>query len=130
MSSQTSLTAAEVEHLARLARMSLTDEELTRYAGQLDQILHAVDRVGEVLPRAGHALYLRLTAELALGADLARHARDLARDADATNTRPSGHANPQVGAQSQPFVCDVSGRRAHNFGDRSGSRGATVQRWH
>ena len=48
MSSQTSLTAAEVEHLARLARMSLTDEELTRYAGQLDQILHAVDRVGEV----------------------------------------------------------------------------------
>lgn len=48
MSSQTSLTPDEVAHLARLARMSLTEEELNRYAGQLDQILHAVDRVGEV----------------------------------------------------------------------------------
>ncbi len=33
--------------------------------------------VGEVLPRAGHALDLGLAAELALGADFARDARDL-----------------------------------------------------
>src|SRR5215213_10201088 len=38
---------------------------------------HEVHVVGEVLPRAGHAGDLRLAAELALGADLARHARDL-----------------------------------------------------
>mgnify|MGYP003505456300 FL=1 len=48
MTSPTSLTPDEVAHLAGLARMSLTDSELARYAGQLDQILHAVDRVGEV----------------------------------------------------------------------------------
>ncbi len=48
MTSSTSLTSGEVAHLAGLARMSLTDEELRRYAGQLDHILHAVDRVSEV----------------------------------------------------------------------------------
>jgi hypothetical protein len=38
---------------------------------------HDVDVVREALPRAGHALHLGLAAELALGADLARDARDL-----------------------------------------------------
>ncbi len=36
---------------------------------------HDVDGVGEVLPRAGDAGHLRLTAELAFGADFARDAR-------------------------------------------------------
>src|SRR6476469_7484473 len=39
---------------------------------------HRVDVVGEVLPRAGDARHLRLAAELALGANLARHARHFA----------------------------------------------------
>src|SRR5207249_4211359 len=34
-----------------------------------------LDAVGQVLPRAGDAAHQRLTAELAFGADLARHAR-------------------------------------------------------
>ena len=38
---------------------------------------HLVDRFGEVLPDARDALHLRLAAELALGADLAGHARHL-----------------------------------------------------
>src|SRR4030095_3956676 len=38
---------------------------------------HRVDVVGEVLPGAGDAAHLRLAAELAFGADLARHARHL-----------------------------------------------------
>ena len=38
---------------------------------------HDVHRVGEVLPRPGHARDLGLAAEPALGADLARDARDL-----------------------------------------------------
>ena len=38
---------------------------------------HDVDVVGEVLPGAGDAGHLRLAAELAFGADLARHARHL-----------------------------------------------------
>src|SRR5205823_2645875 len=37
---------------------------------------HRVDAVGEVLPGAGDTAHQRLTAELAFGADLTRHARD------------------------------------------------------
>jgi hypothetical protein len=47
---------------------------------------HEVDVVGEVLPRAGHALHVGLTAELALGAHLARDARDLAANDDSVST--------------------------------------------
>ena len=39
---------------------------------------HRVDVVGQVLPGAGHAAHQRLAAELAFGADLARHARHFA----------------------------------------------------
>src|SRR5207249_4365813 len=38
---------------------------------------HEVDVVGQVLPGAGHALHARLTAELAVGADLPRDSGDL-----------------------------------------------------
>ena len=38
----------EVAHLARLARLAVTDRELDLFAGQLDVILGAVARVGEV----------------------------------------------------------------------------------
>src|SRR5213076_668496 len=36
---------------------------------------HRVDLVGEILPHAADVLHLRLTAQLAFGTDLARHAR-------------------------------------------------------
>src|SRR6185295_11455524 len=49
--------------------------DVTHLRGQV--ACHLVDRVGELLPDARHALHLRLAAELALGADLARHARHL-----------------------------------------------------
>ncbi|HEY2298401.1 MAG TPA: Asp-tRNA(Asn)/Glu-tRNA(Gln) amidotransferase subunit GatC [Jatrophihabitans sp.] len=38
----------EVAHLARLARLAVTDDELDLFAGQLDVILGAVARVSEV----------------------------------------------------------------------------------
>jgi aspartyl-tRNA(Asn)/glutamyl-tRNA(Gln) amidotransferase subunit C len=38
----------DVAHLARLARMELSDEELAHYAEQLDVILGAVQRISEV----------------------------------------------------------------------------------
>lgn len=38
----------EVAHLARLARLDLTDDELDHYAQQLDVILGAVRRVSDV----------------------------------------------------------------------------------
>ena len=47
-------------HLARLARLAVTDDELELFAGQLDVILGAVARVGEVaaadIPPTSHAV--------------------------------------------------------------------------
>ena len=55
-----SITRAEVAHLAKLARLDLTDQELDHYAGQLDVILGAVARVSEVvnddIPPTSHAV--------------------------------------------------------------------------
>ena len=45
----TAITRADVAHLARLARLELTDDELDNYAGQLDVILQSVARVSEVV---------------------------------------------------------------------------------
>src|SRR6202034_4109235 len=42
---------------------------------------HGVDVLGQILPGAGDARHVRLAAELAFGADLARHARDLGGEA-------------------------------------------------
>jgi aspartyl-tRNA(Asn)/glutamyl-tRNA(Gln) amidotransferase subunit C len=38
----------EVIHVARLARLELSEEELERFAGQLDAILEAVGKVSEL----------------------------------------------------------------------------------
>lgn len=50
----------DVAHLARLARLAVTGEELDVFAGQLDVILGAVARVGEVaaadIPPTSHAV--------------------------------------------------------------------------
>jgi aspartyl-tRNA(Asn)/glutamyl-tRNA(Gln) amidotransferase subunit C len=73
----------DVQHLARLSRLDLADEELDHLAGQLDQIIAAVARVQEVaadgVPATSHAVPLVnvlrddalvdcLTAEQALAA--------------------------------------------------------------
>ncbi|MEN9710958.1 MAG: Asp-tRNA(Asn)/Glu-tRNA(Gln) amidotransferase subunit GatC [Actinomycetota bacterium] len=42
------ITRAEVAHLAKLARLALTEDELDHYAQQLDVILGSVARVSEV----------------------------------------------------------------------------------
>lgn len=52
-----SLTPQEVEHIAKLARLKLTDEQKARYRGQLEAILDHVARLQEldtkdVLPTA------------------------------------------------------------------------------
>jgi aspartyl-tRNA(Asn)/glutamyl-tRNA(Gln) amidotransferase subunit C len=41
------LSRSDVAHLARLARLAVSDEELDLFAGQLDVVLDAVARVGE-----------------------------------------------------------------------------------
>jgi aspartyl-tRNA(Asn)/glutamyl-tRNA(Gln) amidotransferase subunit C len=56
------ITRDEVAHLARLARLALDDAELDHLAAQLDVIVAAVARVGEVaaehIPPTSHAVPL------------------------------------------------------------------------
>ena len=55
-----SITREEVAHLARLSRLALGEDELDRFAGQLDEIIAAVARVQEVaadgIPPTSHAV--------------------------------------------------------------------------
>ncbi len=57
-----SLSRDDVAHLGRLARLSLTEDELDHYTTQLGVILDAVARVGEVaaadVPPTSHPLSL------------------------------------------------------------------------
>ncbi|HEX7661514.1 MAG TPA: Asp-tRNA(Asn)/Glu-tRNA(Gln) amidotransferase subunit GatC [Pseudonocardiaceae bacterium] len=52
----------EVAHLAKLARLAVTKDELDTFAAQLDVILDSVARVGEVaaddIPPTSHAVPL------------------------------------------------------------------------
>ncbi|HEY2671759.1 MAG TPA: Asp-tRNA(Asn)/Glu-tRNA(Gln) amidotransferase subunit GatC [Rugosimonospora sp.] len=56
------ISREEVAHLARLARLAVTEQELDTFAGQLDVILQAVARVGEVaaadIPPTSHSIPL------------------------------------------------------------------------
>jgi aspartyl-tRNA(Asn)/glutamyl-tRNA(Gln) amidotransferase subunit C len=56
------ISREEVAHLARLSRLAVTDAELDMFAGQLDVILQAVARVGEVvaadIPPTSHSVPL------------------------------------------------------------------------
>ncbi|HET8660560.1 MAG TPA: Asp-tRNA(Asn)/Glu-tRNA(Gln) amidotransferase subunit GatC [Micromonosporaceae bacterium] len=56
------ISREEVAHLAHLARLAVTEQELDTLAGQLDVILHAVARVSEVAaedtPPTSHAVPL------------------------------------------------------------------------
>jgi aspartyl-tRNA(Asn)/glutamyl-tRNA(Gln) amidotransferase subunit C len=56
----TTISRDEVAHLAMLARLAVTEDELDTFAGQLDVILQSVARVGQVaeqdIPPTSHAL--------------------------------------------------------------------------
>ncbi len=56
----TAITRTEVAHLARLARLELTEDELEHYAGQMDVILSSVSRISEVaaadIPPTSHPI--------------------------------------------------------------------------
>jgi aspartyl-tRNA(Asn)/glutamyl-tRNA(Gln) amidotransferase subunit C len=45
---RSTLTRDEVAHLARLARLAVSEDELDLFAGQLEVILSSIARVGEV----------------------------------------------------------------------------------
>ena len=54
------ITREEVEHLARLARLELTEDETAHYADQLSAIVDAVARVSQVaaddIPPTSHPI--------------------------------------------------------------------------
>lgn len=54
------ITREEVQHLAHLARLQLTEEEIAHYADQLSAIVDAVARVSEVaaeeIPPTSHPI--------------------------------------------------------------------------
>jgi aspartyl-tRNA(Asn)/glutamyl-tRNA(Gln) amidotransferase subunit C len=56
------ITRAEVLHVAKLARLALTEEEIERFRGQLSAILEAVGKVSELdlagVPPTSHPLDL------------------------------------------------------------------------
>ena len=56
------ITRDEVLHVARLARLALTDEEVVRLTAELDAILEAVSKVAELdlagVPPTSHPLDL------------------------------------------------------------------------
>ena len=62
MTAESRISREDVAHLARLARLAVTDAELDLFAGQLDVILQSVARVGEVaaddIPPTSHAVPL------------------------------------------------------------------------
>ncbi len=59
---RSAITREQVAHLGRLARLSLTEQELDDYSGQLADILAAVARVSEVatpdVPATSHPMPL------------------------------------------------------------------------
>ncbi len=54
------LAADQIRYVATLARLTLTDEEVQRFAGQLDQILAHVDKLKQLttddVPPTSHAV--------------------------------------------------------------------------
>jgi aspartyl-tRNA(Asn)/glutamyl-tRNA(Gln) amidotransferase subunit C len=54
------ITRREVEHVARLARLGLSEEEIDRMRAQLDAILNYVDKLNELetrdVPPTSHAI--------------------------------------------------------------------------
>jgi aspartyl-tRNA(Asn)/glutamyl-tRNA(Gln) amidotransferase subunit C len=62
VSESSAVSREDVAHLARLARLAVTEQELDLFAGQLEVILGAVSRVGEVaaadIPPTTHAVPL------------------------------------------------------------------------
>lgn len=56
------ISAEQVAHLANLARIALTDEEIDHLTAELGQIMHAVEKVSEVatpdVPPTSHPIPL------------------------------------------------------------------------
>src|SRR5262245_28234475 len=106
-----------------------------RHLGQVPNLpgeigRHRVDAVGQVLPDAGHLAHLRLAAELALGADLARDARHLRGEhAELLDHRVDDGGGAQELAFERPPV-DVEAHRLQQVALREGGdRAGDLRGW-
>jgi aspartyl-tRNA(Asn)/glutamyl-tRNA(Gln) amidotransferase subunit C len=80
------ITRKDVEHVARLARLALTDEEKDRYTAQLESILGYIDKLNQLdttnVPPTSHVLPLaNVWREDAAEADRLGTAEDILKNA-------------------------------------------------
>lgn len=75
------ISRSDVEHVARLARLGLTDEELDRMVGQLSRILEAVNQLQSVDTSAVDPTAQVIELENVMRDDVASDAQRLSRDA-------------------------------------------------
>ena len=88
------LSRDQVLHVARLARLQLTDEELDRHAGELSKVVDWIDKIGELgdladVPPTSHVVALtnQLRADEPRPSLPAGRALDQAPDHDDTGFR-------------------------------------------
>jgi len=75
------ISRSDVEHVARLARLGLTDDELDRMVGQLSRILEAVDVLQSVDTSAIDPTAQVIELENVMRDDVASDAQRLSREA-------------------------------------------------
>ncbi len=75
------ISRSDVEHVARLARLGLTEEELDRMVGQLSRILEAVNVLQSVDTSAIDPTAQVIELENVLRDDVASDAQRLSREA-------------------------------------------------
>jgi aspartyl-tRNA(Asn)/glutamyl-tRNA(Gln) amidotransferase subunit C len=94
------LSRDQVLHVARLARLELTDDEVGRFGGELSKITDWIDKIGELdlddVQPTSHVIEL----ENVLRADVARPSlpREVAL-ASAPDTDGEGFSVPSLGAR-------------------------------
>ncbi len=108
------LSREDVLHVARLARLQLTDEEVERFGGELSKVVDWIDKIGELGDLQGVEPTSHVVAiENRLREDQPHESlpRDVAL-AQAPDTDGEGFRVPSPGAGSESSVSD---------GERSGT---------
>src|SRR3954451_11556182 len=108
------LSRDQVLHVARLARLQLTDEELERFGGELSKVVDWIDKIGELGDLEGVEPTLHVIAgENRLRADeaLASLPRAAALGRRRRHPAAGGRAAAEPAARRRAGVRAVHGRR-------------------
>ena len=138
------ITREEVLHVAKLARLELTDDEVERLTLELGAILEAVGKVAELdlddVPPTSHPLSLAnawrddephesLGARRGVRERAAARGRSLSRSADDMRQTQLTHTRHRSGSPTWDLSCDAVRRgaaRPHRGGWGSGSGGSRL----